>query len=105
MIYSKSIKINYLKTMGFLKRTNNKFDYQPRYYKGEGNPFKIEHKLDQFRKTAGKNRGIKAKFNDAISDLKNSDKKVNKTLLIIISILVFIFLYIIDFDVSIFKRS
>ncbi len=91
--------------MGFLKRTNNKFDYQPRYYKGEGNPFKIEHKLDQFRKTAGKNRGIKSKFNDAISDLKNSDKKVNKTLLIIISILVFIFLYIIDFDVSIFKRS
>ncbi|MDG1743480.1 MAG: riboflavin synthase subunit beta [Polaribacter sp.] len=91
--------------MGFLKRTNNKFDYQPRYYKGEGNPFKIEHKLDQFRKTAGKNRGIKVKFNDAISDLKNSDKKVNKTLLIIISILVFIFLYIIDFDVSIFKRS
>jgi len=91
--------------MGFLKRTNNKFDYQPRYYKGEGNPFKIEHKLDQFRKTAGKSRGIKAKFNDAISDLKNSDKKVNKTLFIIISILVFIFLYIIDFDVSIFKRS
>ena len=91
--------------MGFLKRTNNKFDYQPRYYKGEGNPFKIEHKLDQFRKTAGKNRGIKAKFNNAISDLKNSDKKVNKSLLIIISILVFIFLYIIDFDVSIFKRS
>ncbi|MDG1698441.1 MAG: riboflavin synthase subunit beta [Polaribacter sp.] len=91
--------------MGFLKRTNNKFNYQPRYYKGEGNPFKIEHKLDQFRKTTGKKKGIKAKFNDAISDLKNSDKKVNKTLLIIISILVFIFLYIIDFDVSIFKRS
>jgi len=91
--------------MGFLKRTNNKFDYQPRYYKGEGNPFKIEHKLDQFRKTAGKNKGIKAKFNDAISDIKNSDKRVNKTLFIIISILVFIFLYIIDFDLSIFKRN
>lgn len=91
--------------MGFLKRTNNKFDYQPRYYKGEGNPFKIEHKLDQFRKTAGKNKGIKSKFNDAISDIKNSDKRVNKTLFIIISILVFIFLYIIDFDLSIFKRN
>ena len=91
--------------MGFLKRTNNKFDYQPRYYKGEGNPFKIQHKLDQFRKTAGKNKGIKAKFNDAISDIKNSDKRVNKTLFIIISILVFIFLYIIDFDLSIFKRN
>ena len=89
--------------MGFLKRTHNKFDYQPRYYKGQGSPFKIEHKLDQFRKTAGKNKGIKANFNDAIHDLKNSDKSVNKTLFIIIAILLFIFLYIIDFDLSIFK--
>ncbi|QNM86186.1 riboflavin synthase subunit beta [Polaribacter pectinis] len=91
--------------MGFLRRTNKKFDYQPRYYKGEGNPYKIEHKLDQFRKTAGKNKGIKGRFGDAIDDLKNSDKSVNKTLLIIISILVLIFLYIIDFDLSIFKRN
>ena len=45
--------------MGFLKRTNKKFDYQPRYYKGEGNPFKIEHKLDKFRTTTGKNKGLK----------------------------------------------
>lgn len=91
--------------MGFLKRTNKKFEYQPRYYKGEGSPFKIEHKLDQFRTTAGKNKGIKGKFGDAIEDLKNSDKSVNKTLLIIIAVLVFIFLYIIDFDLSIFKRN
>ncbi|MEE9407809.1 MAG: riboflavin synthase subunit beta [Polaribacter sp.] len=91
--------------MGFLKRTHNKFDYQPRYYKGEGNPYKIEHKLDQYRTTAGKNKGIKGRFGDAINDLKNSDKSVNKTLLIIIAILVFIFLYIIDFDLSIFKRN
>lgn len=91
--------------MGFLKRTHKQFDYKPRYYKGEGNPYKIEHKLDKFRKTAGKNKGIKGKFSDAIDDLKNSDKSVNKTLLIIISILVLIFLYIIDFDLSIFKRN
>ncbi|MDX6746143.1 riboflavin synthase subunit beta [Polaribacter sp. PL03] len=90
--------------MGFLKRTNKKFDYQPRYYKGEGNPFKIEHKLDQFRTTAGKNKGIKGKFGDAIDDLKNPDIKTNKTLLIIIGALVFIFLYIIDFDLSIFIK-
>ncbi|EAR12035.1 hypothetical protein PI23P_11897 [Polaribacter irgensii 23-P] len=88
--------------MGFLKRTNKKFDYQPRFYKGEGSPFKIEHKLDQFRTTAGKNKGIKGKFGDALKDLKDSDKKTNKSLLIIISILVFICLYIIDFDLSIF---
>jgi hypothetical protein len=88
--------------MGFLKRTNKKFDYLPRFYKGEGSPFKIEHKLDQFRTTAGKNKGIKGKFGDALKDLKDSDKKTNKSLLIIISILVFICLYIIDFDLSIF---
>ncbi|MGB1284427.1 MAG: riboflavin synthase subunit beta [Polaribacter sp.] len=89
--------------MGFLKRTNKKFDYQPRYYKG-GNPYKIEHKFDEFRVTAGKSKGLKAKFNDALDELKNSDKGVNKTILYIIFILVFIFLYIIDFDVSIFYK-
>lgn len=91
--------------MGFLKRTNKKFDYQPRYYKGEGNPFKIEHKLDQFRKTTGKNKGIKSKFTDAFEELKNPDKTVNKTIIYIALILVFIFLYIIDFDLSIFFNS
>lgn len=88
--------------MGFLKRTNKKFDYQPRYYKGEGNPYKIEHKLDKYRKTTGKNKGLKTKFSDALDELKNPDKQVNKTIIYIILILVFIFLYIIDFDLSIF---
>ena len=88
--------------MGFLKRTNKKFDYQPRYYKGEGNPYKIEHKFDQFRATVGKSKGIKGKFINAIEDLKSSEKGVNKTILIVIAILVFLFLYIIDFDISIF---
>ncbi|MFY9243091.1 MAG: riboflavin synthase subunit beta [Polaribacter sp.] len=88
--------------MGFLKRTNKKFDYQPRYYKGEGSPFKIEHKLDKFRKTAGKNKGLKSKFTEAIGELKSGDKGVNKTIMYIIIILVLVFLYIIDFDVSIF---
>lgn len=88
--------------MGFLKRTNKKFEYQPRYYKGEGNPYKIEHKLDKFRKTAGENRGIKTKFSDAIDELKSSDGGINKTIIYIILFLVLIFLYIIDFDLSIF---
>lgn len=88
--------------MGFLKRTNKKFEYQPRYYKGDANPFKIEHKLDKYRKTAGKNRGIKTKFSDAIEELKSSDGGVNKTIVYIILFLILIFLYIIDFDLSIF---
>jgi hypothetical protein len=91
--------------MGFLKRTNKKFDYQPRYYKGEGNPFKIEHKLDQFRTTAGNNKGLKSKFSEAINELKSTNKGANKTIIYIVLILVLIFLYIIDFDLSIFTSK
>lgn len=90
--------------MGFLKRTNKKFDYQPRFYKGEGNPYKMEHKFDEFRTTIGKNKSLKGKFVTAFEELKNAKASENKTLFIIIAILVFIFLYIIDFDLSIFAR-
>ena len=88
--------------MGFLKRTNKKFDYQPRFYKGEGNPYKMEHKFDEFRTTVGKEKGLKSKFTNAFEELKNSDVSSNKILFMIVGVLVFIFLYIIDFDLSIF---
>ena len=92
--------------MGFLrKRENKKFEYKPRYYKGEGNPYKINHKFDQYRTTVGGNTGLKEKFRSAFEELKSSENKgSNKTILIIIAILVFIFLYILDFDLSIFKN-
>ena len=85
-------------------RKNKKFSYSPRFYddKGEGNPFKIERKLDKFR-TVDTQRGLKGKFNNAMDDLKRSgDPNLKLRMLIIIAILVFIFLYIIDFDLSIF---
>ena len=88
--------------MGFLKRTAKKFEYQPRFYKGDGNPYKIEHKFDEFRTTVGNNKGIKGKFTNAIEEFKNADAGSNKTLFIIIGILVLVFLFIIDFDFSIF---
>jgi inner membrane protein involved in colicin E2 resistance len=91
--------------MGLLKtRKNKKFSYTPRYFddKGEGNPFEIKHKFDDFRKTVGSNKGLKTKFNDAIDDYKNRDKAVNKRILIIVAALVLVFLFIIDFDLSIF---
>ena len=92
--------------MGILKiRKNKKFSYTPRYFddKGEGNPFEIKHKFDEFRTTVGSNKSLKTKFNNALDDLKNNpDKEVNKRVLIIVAILVLIFLFIIDFDLSIF---
>ena len=92
--------------MGLLKlRKNKKFNYTPRYYddKGEGNPYEIKHKFDEFRKTVGPNKGLKAKFNNALDDFKNNpDKEANRRILIIAVVLVFLFLFIIDFDLSIF---
>lgn len=96
--------------MGFLSKftklgRSKDFDYKPRYYKSdkEGNPFKIEYKFDQFRTTASSNRGLKNKFNNILEDSrKQGDRNTRIRLLVIISILVLIFLYIIDFDLSIF---
>ncbi len=92
--------------MGILKvRKNKKFSYTPRFYddKGEGNPYEIKHKFDAFRKTVGPNKGIKGKFNDAFNDLKEKpDSAANKRILIILGVLVLVFLFFIDFDLSIF---
>ncbi|UII75278.1 riboflavin synthase subunit beta [Flagellimonas sp. HMM57] len=88
----------------FLKlRKNRSYNYSPRYYKGESNPFKIEHKLDKFRSTAHTQRGLKNKFTSAIDDLKNEgDKNIKLRFLIIVVVLIVLFLFIIDFDLSIF---
>lgn len=99
--------------MGFLSKftklsRSKGFDYRPRYYKSdkEGNPFKIEYKFDQFRTTAASNRGLKRKFNNILEDSKRQgDRNMRVRLFVIISILVLIFLYIIDFDLSIFFTS
>ena len=90
----------------FLKlRRNREFDYRPRYYKGdkEGNPYKIEYKFDQFRSTVGSNRGLKTKFNNVLADSKRAgDRNMRLRLVSIVLVLTLVFLYIIDFDLSIF---
>ncbi len=88
----------------FLKlRKNRTYNYSPRYYKGEGSPFKIEHKLDKYRSTAQTERGLKNKVTSAMDDLKNEgDKNLKLRFVIIVAILILLFLFIIDFDLSIF---
>ncbi|TDQ29334.1 riboflavin synthase subunit beta [Zeaxanthinibacter enoshimensis] len=86
-------------------RKNKKFDYSPRYFddKGEGSPFKIEHRLDKYRTTVDSPGGIRGRWNQAMSDMKNAgDRNLKWRFYIILTILILIFLYIIDFDLSIF---
>lgn len=90
--------------MGLFKlRKNKKFDYTPRYYKGEGSPYQVKGKFDDYRKTITPPKGIKGKLNQAVSDYKhNPDESANRRVLIIIAVLILIFLFIIDFDLTIF---
>ncbi len=95
--------------MGILsKRKNKKFSYQPRYYddKGKGNPFEIKQMFDEYRTTIGSNKGLKAKFINAVNDFKNNQNRAaNRRIILIIAILLLLFLIIIDFDLSIFKPN
>ncbi|MGJ8592643.1 MAG: riboflavin synthase subunit beta [Aquaticitalea sp.] len=85
----------------FSTRSNKKFNYTPRFYEGDGNPYEIKHKFDEFRTTVGKTN-LKGKFENAVQDYKTADKSVNRRIYIIAGILVLIFLLIIGFDLSIF---
>ena len=95
--------------MGLLKsKKNKKFSYSPRYYddKGKGNPFEIKTKFDEFRTTTGENHGLINKFKLAWADVKEkADRQTNIRIAIIITILLAIFLFIIDFDLSIFYSN
>lgn len=86
-------------------RKNRKYNYSPRYYddKGEGSPYKMQPKLDKFRTTVDAPRGIKGKFSSAMSDMRRTgDRNLTLRMIIITAVLILIFLYIIDFDLSIF---
>ena len=87
----------------FRLKRNKSFNYRPRYYEGQENPFKIEHKLDQFRTTDQHQRGLKNKFLNALADWQTEgDKNMRVRFAVIMAVLILIFLFIIDFDLSIF---
>ncbi len=86
-------------------KNSKKFEYQPRYFddEGKGNPFKMEPKFDKYRSTVDSPRGLKGKFGNAMSDMRQQgDRNLKKRMVIIIAVLVLIVLYIFDFDLSIF---
>jgi len=94
--------------MGILKtRKNKKFGYEPRYYKndGEGSPYQIEHKFDKYRKTVGANNGLKGNFKNAWEEMRESkSKRPNRIIFFVAALLILLFLYIIDFDLTIFAQ-
>jgi len=85
-------------------KTNNRFNYTPRYYNGKEHvdEAKYDTKIDAYTESYNKND-----FGSHWKDARKSSRtrgniEFNSTILIIVTILVFIFLWIIDFDLSIF---
>tara|TARA_Y100000991_G_scaffold82635_1_gene62404 strand:+ start:736 stop:1008 length:273 start_codon:yes stop_codon:yes gene_type:complete len=90
--------------MGLFKlKKNKRFNYKPRFYKGVGNPFELKHKFEDQRKTVKKNN-LKKTFKIALNDLKSYDIKSLKIIILVSFLLSLLFLFIIDFDLTIFIK-
>ncbi len=88
-------------------KTNNRFNYTPRYYKGKDDPDTSEFstKIDMYSGTYNEN-DFGGNWKEArMSSRKTHNVEFNSTILIIIVVLLLIFLFIIDFDLSIFNQG
>lgn len=91
----------------FKLNRNKRYNYTPRYYQGKEieNPYSFDFKFKKYTDTYNANDlGHKWK-EDRLANRNRSNYHFSPLLLIIIAFLSFIFLYIIDFDLSIFFRN
>lgn len=89
----------------FSLRKNKKYNYTPRYYQGKeaGSAFEINSRIRKDRERPVQN--FNNLWQEARNDSRNrKNREINKTFLIVLVILLFIALYILDFDLSIFKK-
>ncbi len=95
--------------MGILaRRKNKKFSYTPRYYKNdsEESPYAIKQKFDAYRTTLETPKGMKGKFSKAWDEYRSNPRSdSNKRILYICIVLVVLFLFFIEFDLSIFSKK
>jgi hypothetical protein len=91
----------------FKLQKNKRFYYKPRFYKGaeDGNVYSMQSKFDISNRKDSYN-DYKAQWSKARADSRNRDNAgVNYRLLIIVAILVFVVLFVLDFDLSIFRKQ
>lgn len=86
-------------------RKNRRYNYTPRYYNGKeaGNPYDFDSKFSKYRDTYNQN-DFGQQWQEARMKMRTaSNRGVSSRLVIIIFVLILIFLYVIDFDLSIFN--
>ena len=93
-----------LKSTLFKLKNNRRYNYTPRYYKGkeEGNLYEFDSKFTKYRDTYNSN-DFGQQWKEARFQMRTrTNRSISFRLLFIILVLVFVCLYILDFDVSIF---
>jgi len=86
-------------------KSNNRFNYTPRYYKGKEGVEEEKHatKFDAYADAYNSN-DFSGNWNEIRKSQRNSNNsELNTTILIIAMCLILLFLWIIDFDLSIFS--
>jgi len=86
---------------------NKRFNYTPRYYKGKEEAKESQYmtKFDAYAETLNKN-DFSGHWNETRKASRNrGNSGFNRTILLLIGIFILIFLYIIDFDLSIFSHK
>ncbi|MDT0649947.1 hypothetical protein RM529_07310 [Zunongwangia sp. F297] len=96
------MKVNFLNS-----KKNARYNYTPRYYKGKetGNIYNFDSKFNKYKEATNA-----IDFGSQWSEVRKSsrtrgNREINKRVVYIILVLVFIFLWIIDFDLSIFSNA
>ena len=93
-----------MKSNLFKLSKNRRYNYTPRYYKGkdEGNLYEFDSKFSKYRDTYNTN-DFGQQWKEARLQMRSrKNRSISLRLLLIILSLVFVCLYIIDFDLSIF---
>ena len=88
----------------FKLNRNKRYNYTPRYYQGKTieNLYDFDSKFNKYRETYNENDLAKQWQDARLENRNRSNRSFNPTLLVAIAVLTFIFLFIIDFDLSIF---
>lgn len=95
-----------LKSSLFKLNKNRRYNYTPRYYNGKeiGNIYDFDSKFSKYRDTYNAN-DIGKKWQEARLENRNrNNRSISPLLIFIIALLTLIFLFIIDFDLSIFRQ-
>lgn len=85
-------------------RKNNRYNYTPRYYQGkdEGNIYSFDSRFAKFKDTHNQ-IDFGAQWAEAREASRNrGNRSLNKRVIFIALLLTLLFLWLIDFDISIF---